>query len=1087
MAAGSISSSQSPPPPETRKKQRMDNSSADMSSPMHISTTPNCAAAQSAVDLASQTPQQQQQQVQQQVQMPRILLDTDPIGIGIAVDYAGSPSDISQGLAQIVSSHNVGYFCRADSQPSAERALWRVRFERVGADDQSLAWSYEIRGNRRQQEEDMEMGMDNGGGGVDVVVRYRRAIDAFRALGQILTAARAAEAAGTERTAEFSITENAQFETLALMIDCSRNGVMSVASVCAMLRNMALMGYNMLQLYTEDTYKVPDEPFFGYLRGGYTQEELRAVDDYAFSLGIEVVACIQTLGHLGQMLQWPRYAGLRDTNEVILSRLPETYAFLEKLIRAVSAPLRSRRIHIGMDEAYGVGEGRFRALFGAQEGTAIFVEHLARVHAICAQLGLRPMIWSDMLFCLAAKNNALYAYYDQSNNPAEAFSKVEGIPPDIDLVFWDYYHTQPEIYARKIQQHRELGCDSPWMAGGAWTWSRLWCYLPFSLESNRASLVAAKSPAGRVSSFMLTIWGDEGNECDFFSALPVMLYAGNHAYTDRPEIDASFMEDTFAAICGGSLGDWMHASRLDEIPPQDGMMDMRAALPSNMSKWILWEDPMLSFMSPQYAALDLELHFTQIADRLLDCALSSTNSGRTAAPGSSAAVRYPLNRLLRLPGLLARVLSLKSHLRDKLVVPYRAGDRATLLQVAETRLRPLIEAQRELWLYHRSRWHRIYKPFGWETLELRYGGLTARLQTMYDRIVAFCLQQPGSVLRRSRAIGVTAGVSRHPALLPQQLPIGSAARSRNPSKVAGEGAAALPADASLRNHSNGDGRDDDDDEGDDDSALPLLQTAISAMASVPMMPGPSMVADESSGMSVGNAPAWLPVATDNPSSVFATTAAAAAANASLAGASDGQHAEGMGRAAGSPSTNADAPPSVTSAAAAAATVSLGWPVTAAVVTTAGMTTDGGFVSQTSPSLVATIPLAAGASAASSDQQHKQQTSDLIMTSFPQPSSSAAISSGGDAVAAGAVTTINALGVRELGGEGDFWLQPAPMLPPELDPISGIPGGIGCLGEESDDIVDCIPELEEDLHCVYENAYTSLMLDYGRVTAPSRLG
>ncbi|KAJ1641840.1 hypothetical protein LPJ64_006245, partial [Coemansia asiatica] len=131
------------------------------------------------------------------------------------------------------------------------------------------------------------------------------------------------------------------------------------------------------------------------------------------------------------------------------------------------------------------------------------------------------------------------------------------------------------------------------------------------------------------------------------------------------------------------LGNWMQASRLDEILQEDMMIDLCATLPSNMSKWILWEDLMLSFMSPRYAMLDLEMHFMQIADRLLECVLSS-NSGRTAASDSAAAVRYPLNRLLRLPGLLARVLSLKSHLRDKLVVPYQAGDRAALLQLSSS-------------------------------------------------------------------------------------------------------------------------------------------------------------------------------------------------------------------------------------------------------------------------------------------------------------------------------------------------------------------------------------------------------------------
>ncbi|KAJ1988950.1 hypothetical protein EDC05_004992 [Coemansia umbellata] len=946
---------------------------------------------------------------------PRTLLDTDPVSVSISIDLATAPEDIRDGLLQITANHTVSYFSQLGDamQPPF---LWAVAF--VCTEDVEPG-AFDVRCEAH---------------GERIVVRYNRNIDAFRALGQVLTAARVAELAAINgqgdrplREPEFTIKEKAQFETLALMIDCSRNGVLSVKNVCAMLRNMALMGYNMLQLYTEDTYRVPGEPFFGYLRGGYTQEELKTIDDYAFNMGIEVVPCIQTLGHLGQILQWPRYAGYRDTNEVILSRLPETYALLEKLISTVSAPLRSRRIHIGMDEAYGVGEGRFKAIFGAQEGPAIFVEHLARVHEICKARGLRPMIWSDMLFCLAAKNNALYAYYDQSNNPADAFNKVEGIPPDIDLIFWDYYHTQPEIYARKIQQHRELGCASPWMAGGAWTWSRLWCYLPFSFESNRASLAAAKSPAGRVGSFMLTIWGDEGNECDFFSALPVMLYVGNHAYTACAEIDVDFMENTFAAICGGSLGDWMYASRLDEIPQSDAV-DVRSQLPSNMSKWLLWEDPMLSFMSPQYASLDLESHYTQIADRLLDCALASPNSGRTAALLSA---RYPLNRLLRMPGLLARVLSLKCHLRERLVLPYRAGDRAALLQTAETRLRPLIEAYRELWLYHRSRWHRIYKPFGWETLELRYGGLMARLQTMYDRIVAFALQQPCSTLRRSRAIGVAAGISRHPALLPQ-----TPQPSRNQSKSADVGAVSA----------NGE----------------LISAAVA--------PGPSMSTAEGSGLSVGAAPAWLPSVTSITTTNGDQQQAQAAQDTTAVGDMSAAQSDG---------------------ALAAATVGLGWPVTVAATTSSSIPACSGPILQTQQLCNSLTSVAATNGSSSGDLAAAMQpTAGLAMTAFPQsldddvsvvPASSLAVSGNNP------VTTINALGVRELGGEGDFWLQPAPLLPPELDPQAGCTSGIGSLGEIDDDIVESIPELEEDLHCIYENSYTSLLLDYGRVTAPSRLG
>lgn len=70
----------------------------------------------------------------------------------------------------------------------------------------------------------------------------------------------------------------------SVMIDCSRNGVLRLKTIYFLLNNMALMGLNMLQLYTEDTYEVDGEPLFGYLRGRYTATELSKVDDYAFDL-----------------------------------------------------------------------------------------------------------------------------------------------------------------------------------------------------------------------------------------------------------------------------------------------------------------------------------------------------------------------------------------------------------------------------------------------------------------------------------------------------------------------------------------------------------------------------------------------------------------------------------------------------------------------------------------------------------------------------------------------------------------------------------------------------------------------------------
>ena len=51
-----------------------------------------------------------------------------------------------------------------------------------------------------------------------------------------------------------------EFRTLGVMIDMSRNAVMSVAGLKRFLPLLKKMGYNCVMLYTEDTYEVDGEP-----------------------------------------------------------------------------------------------------------------------------------------------------------------------------------------------------------------------------------------------------------------------------------------------------------------------------------------------------------------------------------------------------------------------------------------------------------------------------------------------------------------------------------------------------------------------------------------------------------------------------------------------------------------------------------------------------------------------------------------------------------------------------------------------------------------------------------------------------------
>ncbi len=270
------------------------------------------------------------------------------------------------------------------------------------------------------------------------------------------------------------------------------------------------MGINQLMLYMEDTYEIPGEPAFGYFRGGYSQEDLRGIDQYAASFGIEVVPCIQTLGHLEQVLQWPSYHNLKDTNGVLLTGEEATDAFVEKMITAASAPFRSNRIHIGMDEAHGIGSGIYRLKNGLRPPFEILCEHLQKTVATCERHGVEPMIWSDMFFRLGSKTNNYYDY-ESRIDPAVA----EQIPENVELVYWDYYHTESAFYEEWIRRHKQMG-KTPIFAGGIWTWNRFWAQLPHSAETLRAGMAAAQRE--KLEEALVTMWGDDGMECDIYSA-----------------------------------------------------------------------------------------------------------------------------------------------------------------------------------------------------------------------------------------------------------------------------------------------------------------------------------------------------------------------------------------------------------------------------------------------------------------------------------------------------------------------------------------------------------------------------------------
>lgn len=497
------------------------------------------------------------------------------------------------------------------------------------------------------------------------------------------------------------------FKTLGIMLDVSRNMVMTVDHLKMWFRRLALAGCNLIMLYCEDTYELEDEPLFGYMRGAYTIEEIRELDNYAKNLGIELVGCIQTLGHLSQILRWNNFAEVKDTESVLLVDHPGTYELIDKMISFWSEALDSRRIHIGMDETHDLGLGRFLDRNGFERRFDIFNRHLAKVNDICRKHGLKPMLWSDMFFRLA---NDKQDYYDLTSPIPDDVKNA--IPQGVQLVFWDYYHTDPELYSGMIKRHRDLGYE-PVMASGIWTWTTFW-YNHMHTERSIVPCIKACRKE-KVSELFFTMWGDDGGFCNYDSSLAGIFYAADLAFGEDGRANT---EKRFNAICGPTSYAAHMAASDTLVKMQDKNGDDFVASPAA----IIWDDPLQGMVFDCYRRqnpeFDLALldHYEELLCMIL--------------PEIDLLGAGDLEHAANMISLLIK----KLEFRGALVAAYDQGDMLALREIAINMIPSVITAATEFDATFRRQWLDCAKPFGLERIQARNAALIARLEETALRI-----------------------------------------------------------------------------------------------------------------------------------------------------------------------------------------------------------------------------------------------------------------------------------------------------------------------------------------------------------------
>ena len=515
-------------------------------------------------------------------------------------------------------------------------------------------------------------------------------------------------------TQTFSFDQTAAFETLSLMVDNSRNGVMNIDAAKDLIITLALFGYDELLLYTEDTYEVQNQPYFGYLRGRFSQAEIAELDEFCALFGMTLVPCIQTLAHLNTIFKWPEYASVRDCIDVLLANNDKTYKLIEDMLRTVSQTYSTKKVNIGMDEAHFVGIGNFLYYNGYIEKYKIMTDHLTKVCEIAEKYGLKPYIWSDMFFRPTFGDYYVTEKTRHKNIPQEV---ADNIPKNVSLVYWDYNHSNIKDYDIMFEKHRVFN-NKVAFAGGCWKWTGP---APFNKYGMKMSEPALKSCLkNNVSEVIATVWSDDGAECPVFAVLPQIAMYAEFCYTQN--YSYKHLSKRMKTCADAIYSDFLKLDIPNEI------VDGKLYNFTNPCKYFLYSDSLLGIA-------DYYVQDRSYADIY-------KHHAKTLKVAAKRNQKY--KHIFDSLALLCDLLSLKSGIGVRMKQAYESKDYSKLNGIL-IELKKCILLAKKYFNAVKHQWAAEYKPFGREVIDIKISGVIARLEAAYETVFDYVNKKTTSI------------------------------------------------------------------------------------------------------------------------------------------------------------------------------------------------------------------------------------------------------------------------------------------------------------------------------------------------------
>jgi len=309
------------------------------------------------------------------------------------------------------------------------------------------------------------------------------------------------------------IEDEPELPTRGIMLDVTRGKVYTLETLKNIANRASFYKINQIQLYVEHSFAFSFAEEMWQGRTPLTAEEIKEFDEYCESLGIELVPCLATFGHLYELLEIEKFKHLREVaiedykKAYFINRMrhhtldvtnSESFELVKKMIDEFAPLFKSNKFNICCDETFDLGLGRSAKLAEEKGVGRIYVDFLNKIIDYTRKYKPEIQFWGDIIV----------------GHP----ELIEDIRPGCVFLNWGY---SPDITDEKTRIFHDAGVRQ-FLCPGTSGWNKLFNNLEGAfMNINKSVDFALKYNAEGV---LNTDWGDYGHINPISTSIPAIAY-----------------------------------------------------------------------------------------------------------------------------------------------------------------------------------------------------------------------------------------------------------------------------------------------------------------------------------------------------------------------------------------------------------------------------------------------------------------------------------------------------------------------------------------------------------------------------------